>query len=454
MTEATGEIATLIEQAAAQRGMQVTVQQVRQLAGGAINQNFLAELTDTSGESHRWVLRRGQRLPIPGSLDRRAEYDVVAHAFAMGVMVPEPIALIDTAEASASVFRWCPGQTDARTLLAHLSPARAQATQASDNSPTISPADEPLRALTRSLGMQLGRLHGRRCAQGAATTLTHALGTRPQSGLDASLNVLRDGFQRVKHPRSYLTAAYTACQQEAQDIRASRGAQTEPAVVSHNDFRLGNLLIDPSPCRLTAVLDWEFTAWSDPMADIGWLSAPCWRFGGPAVVAGFGGMEDLLAGYAQGADDAADVDRIVARMPRELDFWQRYAHLRWAIIAAQQGERAVSGDAEALELGLTGAMVASILQPVLAHYWGSLDQQTLQEPHPAMAGVDHLLAEAAQHLRKHLAGSLSGTQRYSALMSANAIRLARGGLRLPAQVRMDDARADLAADLAVWNFRG
>ncbi len=28
---------------------------------------------------------------------------------------------------------------------------------------------------------------------------------------------------------------------------------------------------------LTAVLDWEFAAWGDPMLDLGWLCTECWR---------------------------------------------------------------------------------------------------------------------------------------------------------------------------------
>ena len=151
-----------------------------------------------------------------------------------------------------------------------------------------------------------------------------------------------------------------------------------------------------------------------------------------------------------------------ARVAGELGFWQRYAHLRWAVIAAQQGERAISGDVEALELLLTGAMVASILEPTLAHYWGSLPTIALGErdaPEPAHAALDQLLAEAAHHLKSYLGAQLSGSQRYSALMSANAIRLARGALRVGQNTasRSDPtARAtrDFAADLAVWSFRG
>ncbi|NBU79731.1 MAG: hypothetical protein EBS50_11790, partial [Sphingomonadaceae bacterium] len=89
---------------------------------------------------------------------------------------------------------------------------------------------------------------------------------------------------------------------------------------------------------------------------------------------------------------------------------------------------------------------------------------TLQSPGGIESELDRLLAEAGLHLKAHLASHLSGPQRYSALMSANAIRLARGGLRLTqpnlvASIANDSektmlAKKELAADLAVWNFRG
>lgn len=450
MTDPTQDIRLIIEEAAERVGLKASIKEIRRLAGGAINQNFLAELTDSSGQIHRWVLRRGQSLPIPGSLNRAAEFAVVSHAEKMGVTVAKPITLIEHESNSGSVFQWCPGQTDGRSILNWLN----KSAEHSDA--------ETTKRLTQSLGVQLARLHSTQSAEAAAKTLTTHLGPRPDDGFSASIDLLKRSFSRVKAPKSYLNAAYEACLNEAETIQHARGQTKAPACIAHNDFRLGNLMIDPSTSQLTAVLDWEFTAWGDPMADIGWVSAPCWRFGGSAPVAGFGAVDDLLTGYASACADAQAIAQIKARVASELGFWQRYAHLRWAVIAAQQGERAISGDVEALELLLTGAMVASILEPTLAHYWGSLPTIALGErdvPEPAHAALDQLLAEAAYHLKSHLGAQLSGSQRYSALMSANAIRLARGALRVGQNTasRSDPtARAtrDFAADLAVWSFRG
>lgn len=471
VTDLIAELAPIIAQASQQVGIRATITRAQRLSGGAINQNFLLELTDAQGGLLKWVLRRGQSLPIPGSLNRAAEFAMVAHAHGLGLMVPRPIALIEAEGVSASVFEWRPGKTDGRALVAWLTPsASAHASQTPKAESNIAALEE-ISAITQSLGMQLGLLHGDQSSEIAANTLSSHLGPQPTNGFAASIDLLKSSFARVKRPKRYLTAAYQACLKESEVIAKSRQGAIEAACVSHNDFRLGNLMIDPEQAALTAVLDWEFTAWGDPMADIGWLTAPCWRFGGQQQVAGFGSIEDLMQGYARATTDPKAISRITERVEHELDFWQRYAHLRWAIIAAQQGERAVSGDTEALELLLTGAMVASILQPTLKHYWGTLDQVSLSEPQGEQAELDRLLAETGLHLKSHLAMHLTGAQRYSALMSANAIRLARGELRAPTGPGLSpsapsgteatitpeferQARSDLARDLAISNFRG
>ncbi|MBS1677882.1 MAG: phosphotransferase family protein [Actinobacteria bacterium] len=43
--------------------------------------------------------------------------------------------------------------------------------------------------------------------------------------------------------------------------------------VVHGDFRLGNLLFDPRPTRIAAVLDWEMATLGDPLADLGYFTA-------------------------------------------------------------------------------------------------------------------------------------------------------------------------------------
>ena len=120
-------------------------------------------------------------------------------------------------------------------------------------------------------------------------------------------------------------------------------------------------MIDPADGgRVTAVLDWEFAGWSDPMEDVGWLCARCWRFGADdRRVGGIGILEDFIPGYeaetGHGLDWAA------------LPFWEMLATVRWAIIARHQGQRHLSGEENSIELALTGRKAAEMEYDILTH---------------------------------------------------------------------------------------
>jgi len=129
-----------------------------------------------------------------------------------------------------------------------------------------------------------------------------------------------------------------------------------PPVLCHNDFRTGNTMQDGG--RITAVLDWEFAAWGDPHEDLGWFTARCWRFGQNHLEAGgIGPMDAFLAGYAAEAGWQPD--------PGRVRFWQLGATIRWAVIAADQAARHLSGQEPSLELALTGHMVPELEWDVL-----------------------------------------------------------------------------------------
>ncbi|MFZ9162091.1 MAG: phosphotransferase family protein, partial [Burkholderiaceae bacterium] len=435
------------------------------LSGGAINQNFLIELQDEQSQAIRWVMRRGQSAGIPGTHGRADEYALFEFAHALGLTVPKPIALVQTDDGLVSFFEFRSGQADGRKLVQWLGAG-------SEASP------QKAGAITRQLGVELGRLHGAKASAAAAQTLAKTLGPRPAHSIEAAMMLVEKSFACVRQPTSYLTYATEQVLQEGRQLASQLTGSA--ASVCHNDFRLGNLMIDPETGQLTAVLDWEFAAWGDVMADIGWLTAPCWRFGGAKPVAGFGELADLVSGLSS-TMDATEAQRLQTRLQNELAFWQRYAHLRWAIIAAQQGERAVPGDVEALELVITGAMSASLAEPVVSHYKGqdiagmakvtaTTTTTTTNTTTNATTGADgsagvssdrstadRLLAEAAAHLKLHLAPQLSGAQKYSALMAANAIRLARGALSCAPSDRSaatDAVIEDLVFDLRIWSFKG
>ena len=121
---------------------------------------------------------------------------------------------------------------------------------------------------------------------------------------------------------------------------------TAQLVLVHGDYRNGNFMVDDDGLR--GVLDWEFARWGDPLEDVGWLTARCWRanrFDRP--VGGLGPREDFERGYRE-AGGIGDLD------PAAVHYWEVMAHVRWAIIAIHQGERHTSGRQPSLELALTG----------------------------------------------------------------------------------------------------
>ncbi len=130
-----------------------------------------------------------------------------------------------------------------------------------------------------------------------------------------------------------------------------RAPAEEEVVFAHRDYRTGNLLMAES--RVRAIFDWEFAGWANPLEDLGWICAPCWRFNGRHRVAGgIGDADDLLAGYN---DVRGSAWRAADLLP-----WEALAQIRWAIIALQQAERFLAGGEQSLELALTGRLVAEL----------------------------------------------------------------------------------------------
>ncbi|HYZ34976.1 MAG TPA: phosphotransferase family protein, partial [Crenalkalicoccus sp.] len=161
----------------------------------------------------------------------------------------------------------------------------------------------------------------------------------------------------VAHYRRLLDAAGTPRPVLEWGLRHLERTAPPPVapVLNHNDFRTGNIMVDAG--RPTAVLDWEFAAWGDPHADLGWFCAPCWRFGNRALEAGgLGPREGFYAGYAAEGGTV---------QPERVPWWELAAVIRWAVIAADQAARHLSGRERNLELALTGHIVPELELEVL-----------------------------------------------------------------------------------------
>lgn len=141
----------------------------------------------------------------------------------------------------------------------------------------------------------------------------------------------------------------------------NRPEGSDRVTLTHRDFRTGNFLIDTT--GVTAILDWEFAGYGDPMSDLGWFCAECWRFSRPDLEAGgIGSRAEFYKAYEAASGNVVDDARV--------RFWEIMAHIRWSVIALQQGQRHSSGSERSLELALTGRL-ADILDAKILNMTGA-----------------------------------------------------------------------------------
>jgi aminoglycoside phosphotransferase (APT) family kinase protein len=293
------------------------------LSGGAIQENWALDV-QAGGATRRLVLRRDAPATIAASRGRREEFLLVRAAWEAGVRVPRPVGFCDDPEPIGAPF----------ALMERVAGVAYGPKVVRDESLGGDRA-----ALGRELGRQLARIHAVR----PDAALAAILGPAPADPCLAEIARLRGWLDATGAARPGLEWALRRAE--------LRAPSTAACVLTHRDFRTGNFLVDRD--GLTAILDWEFAALSDPMADLGWFCAECWRFSRPdREGGGVCRREDFYAGYAAESGRAPDHDRV--------RWWELTAHLRWAVIALQQGLRHASGEERSLHLALTGRIADAV----------------------------------------------------------------------------------------------
>ncbi|MCW2240467.1 phosphotransferase family protein [Azospirillum canadense] len=320
--------AWLAEQLGARR---VSVEDVTRLSGGAISENLALTLAVQGGRldgRNAVVLRAAPPMEVSASLNKAQEFAVLRAAFAAGVAAPEPIVACEDTGLLGRAFYVM---------------RRAEGVAAGFR---VVKTDTPQHGLARELGRQLGKLH---CVRPGTPGLDFL--PRPEHG------PARDAA------RLYREWAGAAAERDPVLSYGLRWLEVNapPAsevVLCHRDYRTGNYLVKGG--QLTAILDWEFAGWSDPMEDLGWFCARSWRFGRfDREAGGIADRADLYAGYEETAGRRVD--------PARVAYWEASAYLRWAAIAIQQGRRHISGTEPSLELALTGRMLPEIEHDLLLH---------------------------------------------------------------------------------------
>ncbi|WP_428844520.1 phosphotransferase family protein [Mycolicibacterium hodleri] len=101
--------------------------------------------------------------------------------------------------------------------------------------------------------------------------------------------------------------------------------------VVHNDFRIGNTVVDVTEGKIAAVLDWELASIGDPLADLGYLLACYPAAGEPIVPTAAMGTALLESGYP---DRTALLDRYADRTGADVSGVNWYAALAMYKLAA------------------------------------------------------------------------------------------------------------------------
>ena len=319
----------------AQSAAPVQVLATERLSGGAIQENHRLEIEVAGGDwpgHHDLVLRRDAQSAVATSHSRAEEYALLKAAHKAGVAVPTPCVLCEDETILGGPF-----------FLMHRVSGEARGGRLIKAAPDA--------GLVHTLGANLARIHSI---------------TPPTEGLsvlgDPPIDPARDAVTQYRGYLDKLPDPHPAVEWGLAWLAAN--APPPPpggTVLCHRDYRTGNLMIEQAETggTLSATLDWEFAGWSDPLEDIGWFLAKCWRFGRwQEEAGGLGPRRAFLDGYTEVSNHIID--------PAAVTYWEVMAHVRWAVIALQQAWRHVSGEEASIELALTAHVVPELEAEILA----------------------------------------------------------------------------------------
>ncbi|MEQ8357000.1 MAG: phosphotransferase family protein [Kiloniellaceae bacterium] len=327
--------------AAAAGAEAVEVADARPLSGGAIQENWLLDLIVHGGPSAgplEAVLRTDAPSSVAVSRSRAEEFMLLRVAGRAGVSVPEPLWLCEDPGVLGKTFYVM---------------RRVAGTAAPHRLMKESDLGGDRDALAGRLGMELARIH-------AIVPPCDDLAFLGEPAPDPA----RAAVARYRRHLDALGSSFLALEWGLRWCELHAPEPQGPVLV-HQDFRTGNYMVDRQ--GLTGILDWEFCDWGDPMSDIGWFCAACWRYGHTELEAGgIAPRGPFYHGYERQSGRRIE--------PGSVAFWEIMAHIRWAVIALQQGERTLSGGEESLELALTGrvyppAVEAEILRQTAPGSW-------------------------------------------------------------------------------------
>jgi aminoglycoside phosphotransferase (APT) family kinase protein len=306
------------------------VERAVKLAGGASKE---AWAVDTADGGELLVRRAGGGVIHLDTLPLRDEFEVLVAAREAGVRVPEPVAYLGDVEGrEAFAMRRVGGETIGRRIVRNPPPGLA-----------LQMADE------------LAKVHG---------IAPERLPFLPRPAI---WERLLEELDAIEEPHPAIEYGIAWCRE--------RLPLERPRVVSHGDFRIGNLAVDEG--GIVAVLDWEFARVADPLEDLAWPLVRSWRFG--ADDRHLGGIDDA-GPYLARYEELTGLE-----VPREeLGVWEVLGNVKWALGALRQARRHLRGEERSVELAILGRLAAEM-------EWELLDLIRRREGRsaPPLVSIEH-----------------------------------------------------------------
>jgi aminoglycoside phosphotransferase (APT) family kinase protein len=275
------------------------------LPGGASKE---AWAVDARGE--RLLIRRALGGVIhEATLPLEHEFQVLEAALEAGVKVPRPVAYLgELGGREAFAMELVEGETIGRRIVR-----------------------DPPPGLETQLAEQLAKIH--------------AIPADRLPFLTAG-----DVLERFEHELDTVGEPHPAIEYGLWWLRERQPAPL-PDVVSHGDFRIGNVVV--SEHGLEYLLDWEFAHLADPREDVAWPLVRAWRFGADERhLGGVGEVGPYLERYAELTG--------IEIVESDLDWWEVLGNVKWATGCLTQCRRHLTGVDRSVEYAVLGRMAAEM----------------------------------------------------------------------------------------------
>lgn len=308
-------------------GGPVHIEAARLLPGGASKEAWAVDAHGPDGPLRLLVRRAAGGVIYSETLSLYEEYQVLQAAWQAGVRVPRPYGhLPDLEGREAFVMERLEGESIGRRVVTR--PELASARQ----------------RLPEQMAEELAKIHA----------IPHELvsflpGAAKAPAADRVISKLYQELDALEEPHPAIELGLLWLRER--EVRA------HGIVVSHGDFRVGNLMVNEK--GLVGVLDWEFAHFSDPVEDLAWPLVRAWRFGKDQLrLGGVGEIEPYLDRYN------AETGRNVGL--EELFYWEVVGNVKWAIGALTQARRHLRGEERSVELAILGRLAAEVEYEILS----------------------------------------------------------------------------------------